>query len=396
MSDLERRLRRTLRELPDADDAARARAEAAALAALPPAPRRRRWPLVAGGLLAAAVVAGAALAATDRLDVRIGAPSAPRPAPAATDGPAPGRLALPAGASGLGAVVDGRLWLRTAGGLGVQGLAVTAAELSPRALYAAVGIGSSLVAMAPDGRRAWTRATPGRVVAIAWAPNPIAIAYVVQAGARHELHVIEGDGDGDRLLDRDVAPVRPSWRADALALAYVGADGAARVAAYPSLRVERTLPPPAGRVAHVAFAPSGGRLALATAGTGARLGLAGPAGAQWTDPGLGARLRALAWSSPGELVAAGDETAGGAPAGRLWVIPAGAQVSGKARAAAEAPAVLALAPAGAARLVATVRTGGEVQVWEAATPRTGQARLTPRRVLLRVPAGGGSASLSLR
>ena len=138
----------------------------------------------------------------------------------------------------------GRLRLGTRAGVGVQRLAATTAELSPNALFAAAGLGDSLVAMAPDGRRAWSAPTPGEVAAIAWAPNPIAVAYVVRRGTRHELRVIEGDGDDDRLVDPDVRPVRPAWRADTHALAYVGADCAARVAAYPSLATADVLGPP--------------------------------------------------------------------------------------------------------------------------------------------------------
>ena len=136
-------------------------------AAGPPA---RRWLLAAAAAVAAVVVAGAALAATDRLDVRLGAP----PAPTGRGGwdAARGVVQLPDGTQGMALVAGGRLWLGTREGLGVQGLAVSTAELSPNALYAAVGIGRSLVAIAPDGRRAWSHPTPGPVVAAAWAPNP--------------------------------------------------------------------------------------------------------------------------------------------------------------------------------------------------------------------------------
>ncbi len=94
----------------------------------------------------------------------------------------------------------------------------------------------------PDGRRAWSHPTPGPVVAAAWAPNPIVIAYVVRRGGANELHVIEGDGDRDQLVDADVAPVRPSWRADTQALAYVGRDG--RRAGGLVTRRWRAAPPP--------------------------------------------------------------------------------------------------------------------------------------------------------
>ena len=90
---------------------------------------------------------------------------------------------------------------------------MTAAELSPRALYVAAGIGRSLVVMRPDGQQAWARAAGGRVEAIAWAPSGLRLAYVVRTASGTELRTIEGDGDHDRLLDDAVRGVRPSWRA---------------------------------------------------------------------------------------------------------------------------------------------------------------------------------------
>lgn len=134
---------------------------------------------------------------------------------------------MPAGTHGIAVVAGGRLWLATMSGLRIEGLRVSAAELSPRALYAVVGIGSSLVALAPGGRRAWVRPTDGRVVAAAWSPDGLKIGYVVARPRGDELRMIEGDGSPDRLLARGVLPVRPSWRADSLAVAYVDRRGRA-------------------------------------------------------------------------------------------------------------------------------------------------------------------------
>ena len=83
--------------------------------------------------------------------------------------------------------------------------------------------------MAPDGRRAWSHPAGGKVVAIAWAPDGFRIAYVVHAGRRFVLHVIYGNGIHDTTIDRSVRAVRPSWRADSLAFAYVGGGGRAVV-----------------------------------------------------------------------------------------------------------------------------------------------------------------------
>jgi len=116
--------------------------------------------------------------------------------------------------------------------------------------------------MAPDGRRAWSHPAGGEVVAIAWAPDGFRIAYVVHTGHAFVLHVIYGNGIHDATIDRSVRAVRPSWRADSLAFAYVGGGGKAVVydVAHLSRRVVATPAP----VTRLAFAPTGGALALAT------------------------------------------------------------------------------------------------------------------------------------
>ncbi len=223
-TELERQLRAGFERLPKPTREASARARAAALHALGPTHRRSR-----GGLLlvafAVAFVVGAgaaALAATGNLHVRIGAR-------AQTVHPVPTRLSLPSGSHGVAVVAGGKLWLATRGGLRIEGMPVSAAELSPRALYAVVGIGSSLVTLAPGNRRPWVQQTDGRVISAAWSPDGLKIAYVVARPGADELRLIEGDGSPDRLLVRRVRPVKPSWRADSLAVAYVDARGRAAV-----------------------------------------------------------------------------------------------------------------------------------------------------------------------
>jgi dipeptidyl aminopeptidase/acylaminoacyl peptidase len=146
-------------------------------------------------------------------------------------------------------------------GFRLQGLPVTAAALSPHALFVAAGIGNSLVAMAPGGRRAWSHPAGGKVVAIAWAPDGLRIAYVVHAGHRFVLHVIEGDGAPDTIIDRSARPVRPSWRGDSLAVAYVGAGGKAVI--YDIGHENRRLIPVRAPVTGLAFAPRGDSIAVA-------------------------------------------------------------------------------------------------------------------------------------
>lgn len=260
-TETESRLQGLFAGLPQPDPDVTERALARALATLP-VPVRRRAERSARAivlLLAAALVllgvAAGALAAAGALHVGFGEPSR-HPQRASS------HLVVPANARGIAVTVSGRLWLTTSGGLRLEGLPVSAAELSPHALYVAIGVGNSLVAMAPDGRRAWSHPTPGPVAAIAWAPNGLRIGYVAHVDGGFRLYEIEGNGARNQLIDARVRPVRPDWRADSLALAYVAAGG--RPIVYDLGHASRTVVAPPG-AGFLAFAPSGGRLAVATA-----------------------------------------------------------------------------------------------------------------------------------
>jgi hypothetical protein len=255
-SDLERRLESLLAEAPDPDPGAGEEALHRALRALRPAAPARRGLRTAVLVFAAAAVllaiAAGSLGAAGALHVSFGT-KAKKP-------PAHIPLSLPKGANGIAVVVNGRLSVVTQGGFRLQGLPVSVAALSPHALYVAAGIGNSLVAMAPDGRRAWSHPTRGTVVAVAWAPDGLEIAYVVRSGHRLTLHVIYGNGKKDTTIDRSVRAVRPSWRADSLAFAYVGAGGKAIV--YDLGHRSRDVVAVRGPVTGVAFAPTGESIAV--------------------------------------------------------------------------------------------------------------------------------------
>ena len=255
-SELEQRLEGLLAECPEPDPGAEAEALHRALRALRPGevPHRglRAAVLACAVAVVLLVIAAGSLAAVGALRVSLGTKSKPaRPTP---------ELTLPTGANGVAAIVDGRLSVVTRGGF-FSRVPATASALSPRALYVAAGIGNALVVKAPDGRLAWSHPVGGKVLAIAWAPDGFRIAYVVHAGHRYVLHLIYGNGIHDTVIDHSVRAVRPSWRGDSLAFAYVGAGGRAVVydIGHESRQVVAVFPPVTG----VAFAPSGDALALA-------------------------------------------------------------------------------------------------------------------------------------
>jgi hypothetical protein len=259
-SELERQLEQMLADAPEPEAGAGEEALHRALRALHPtaAPRRglRTAVVVFAVVVVLLVIAAGSLGAAGALHVTFGAKTKPHPATM--------QLSLPKGANGIAALVDGRLSVVTKGGFRLQGLPVSTAALSPHALYVAAGIGNSLVAMAPDGRRAWSDPAGGRVVAIAWAPDGFRIAYVVAAGRHYVLRVVWGNGTHDSVIDRTVRAVRPSWRADSLAFAYVGAGGKAIV--YDLAHVSRSVVARSaaiGPVTQLAFAPRGEGLAVA-------------------------------------------------------------------------------------------------------------------------------------
>jgi hypothetical protein len=247
-------------EAPEPDPGAGEEALHRALHALTPVAAPHRGLRAASLAFAAAVVllviAAGSLAAAGALHVSFGAKTKRHPA-------VTGRLSLPRGANGIAAIVDGRLSVVIRGGFGLHGQTATAVALSPHALYVAAGIGHWLVALAPSGRKAWSQPTGGKVVAISWAPDGFRIAYVVRTGRRFTLRAIYGNGRHDVLIDRSVRPVQPSWRADSLAFAYVGAGGKPVVYDVGHERHDVLSAP--SPVTRLAFAPVGRTLLVATA-----------------------------------------------------------------------------------------------------------------------------------
>ena len=96
---------------------------------------------------------------------------------------------------------------------------------SPHGLFEIVARGHELAALDPKGNVRWSLERAGAVRDPRWSPDGYRVAYL----AGRSLRVVAGDGTGDRLLDRDVAPVAPAWRPNAdHVLAYVTPAGVVR------------------------------------------------------------------------------------------------------------------------------------------------------------------------
>ena len=129
------------------------------------------------------------------------------------------------------------------------------AAFSPQGLYVVATTGRRVVALEPDGDPRWSLARPGPVADARWAPSP---GFRVAYREGDTLRVVGGDGTGDRLLARDVAPVAPAWlpRQGRTVLAYARADGAVQVVDVESGEdLMRT--PRAGRIREIFWTPDG-------------------------------------------------------------------------------------------------------------------------------------------
>ncbi len=301
-TETESQLSELFAQLPEPDPELTEQALARAVAALPTRPRRpeprvRAVAFVMAAAIALLAVGAGALAAVGTLHVSFGQATHQSPRGQASSA---AQLTVPAGSGGIAATVDGRLWLTTASGLRLQGLPVTAAALSPHALYVAAGVGHSLVAMAPNGRRAWSYPTPGSVAAITWAPDGLRIAYIVNVNGQFRLYAIQGNGGHNRLLDIAVRSTRPTWRADSLAVAYLSAGGRPVIFDFGHEAHVLVSSPAARDAVFLAFAPRGDRLAVATQHSVLVNGRALPAsfrnnvvaGLGWVDGDLAVALNA--------------------------------------------------------------------------------------------------------
>jgi hypothetical protein len=118
------------------------------------------------------------------------------------------------------------------------------ASFSPTGLFVVVTDGRRVLALEPDGDPRWSLSRPTPVADPRWAPSP---GFRVAYREGDELRVVVGDGTGDRLLARRVAPVAPAWlpAEGRTILAYVTLDGRVRVVEVDSGKVLWSARPPA-------------------------------------------------------------------------------------------------------------------------------------------------------
>jgi hypothetical protein len=102
------------------------------------------------------------------------------------------------------------------------------ASFSPNGLFVVATDGHRLTALEPDGDPRWSVTRPAPVADARWSPSP-GFRVVYREG--ETLRVVGGDGEDDRLLAENVAPVPPAWRPGEgrMEVAYASTDGRVRV-----------------------------------------------------------------------------------------------------------------------------------------------------------------------
>ncbi len=83
------------------------------------------------------------------------------------------------------------------------------ASWSPHGRYVAAADDQQLVALDPEGDVQWTLPTNGRPTDIRWEGSLLNTRIAYRAGG--DLHIVGGDGEGDRAVATDLGPGQPLW-----------------------------------------------------------------------------------------------------------------------------------------------------------------------------------------
>lgn len=180
----------------------------------PPSRRRTRVLPAALATAAVAVVVAAVLSPPGRAvfeSVRR-AVGISQTAPTLAGLPAPGRLLV---------VAEGNAWIVGPTGERRELGAFRDAQWSPHGLYVVATTATRLIALTPQGDVRWSLARPApRFPRWQGTYTDTRIAYL--SGG---LHVVAGDGTGDRLLDPHASAVAPAWKpGSSRILAYVNGE----------------------------------------------------------------------------------------------------------------------------------------------------------------------------
>jgi hypothetical protein len=152
---------------------------------------------------------------------------------AAVAGEAPHRAAAPRPVGSADVPGGGRMLSVTESGLYVLGLPsgprqllgrIDTAAWSPHARFALAVRGIELIAVDLRGQRRWSLWQRHRIRFPAWSPSGFRVAYL----SGRELHVVAGDGTGDRVLAA-APPTPPAWQPGVSAERLAAIDSANRV-----------------------------------------------------------------------------------------------------------------------------------------------------------------------
>jgi hypothetical protein len=207
-----------------------------------PAPRERKpWRpvvvLAVVAVVAAAVASPPGQAVLDSIREAVGVE---RAQPALFSLPAPGRLLVES---------DQGVWVVQADGSKRRLGDWREASWSPLGRFVVAARRNELAALEPDGDLRWSLARP-TVRFPRWAGTSVDTRIAYLSGS--DLRVVAGDGTGDRLLARRVAPVAPVWQpGPGFVLAFSDRQGRRHVVDTESGREiegEGTVPRPHGRL----------------------------------------------------------------------------------------------------------------------------------------------------
>lgn len=179
----------------------------------PPERRRVRLAVVVAAIALALIVVGVSPAGRDALGRVREAIGVRHAAVALTRLPAPGRLIVNSSAGP---------WIVAADGSKRRLGSYQEAAWSPHGLFEVATHRHEVAALDATGNVRWSLERRRLVRFARWSSDGYRIAYL----NGQTLRVVAGDGTGDRLLTRNVAPVAPAWQPGAGHLvAYVDGDG---------------------------------------------------------------------------------------------------------------------------------------------------------------------------